>query len=107
MSEKVLSALSMARGAGKLKIGFEAAKDAVFAGAPLAVVTADLSPRSLRGVQRFCEEGYAELLQLNATQDSIAAKFGWRFGVAAVTDENFAALVKQQAQRERKQEDRA
>ena len=103
MSEKLLSALSMARGAGKLKIGFEAAKDAAFAGAPLAVAAADLSARSLRGVQQFCEACETELLLLSQTQDDIAEKFGWRFGVAAVTDRNFAALVKQQAQREQEE----
>ena len=100
MTDRLLGALSMARGAGRLKIGFEASRDAAFAGAPLVVAAADLSPRSLRGVQQFCESSGAQLLLLRQTQQQMEQKFGWRFGVAAITDDNFAVLVRQQAQRE-------
>jgi len=96
MNEKLLSAMSMARGAGKLKIGFDAAKDAAAAGAPLVIVTPDVSERTMRSVQRFCEDG-PELMVADVTQDDISGKFGWRFGVAAVTDINFAKLIKKQA----------
>ena len=93
MSERLLSALSMARGAGKLSIGYDASREAVEAGAPLAVLAADASPRTAAGVRAFCE-GRCPLVRLAETQDDIAAKFGRRFAVAAVTDGSFAALVR-------------
>lgn len=96
-NDKLLSAISMARGAGKLKIGFEAAKDAVYSGAPLVIIASDLSERTIRSVERFCDSG-CELIHTDLTQDDICGKFGWRFGVAAVTDINFADLIKKAIQ---------
>ena len=92
MNDKLLSSLSMARGAGKLKIGFDASKEAVESGACLAVVASDASERTKSGVRAFCE-GRCRLAELEETQDDIALKFGRRFAVAAVTDKNFAALI--------------
>ena len=96
-NERLLSAISMARGAGKLKIGFDAAKDAAGAGAPLVIVASDVSERTLRSAERFCE-GRCELTRTELTQDDICGKFGWRFGVAAVTDINFSELIKKAIQ---------
>ena len=92
MNDKLLSSLSMARGAGKLKIGFDAAKEAVGSGAFLAVVASDASGRTKAGVRAFCE-GRCPLAEIDETQDDFASKFGRRFAVAAVTDRNFAALI--------------
>lgn len=93
MNSKLLSSLSMARGAGKLKIGFEASKEAVEAGAHLTVVASDASDRTKAAVRSFCE-GLCETVVISETQDDIARKFGRRFAVAAVTDINFAALIR-------------
>ena len=35
---------------------------------------------------------------LRETQQNIADKFGWKFGVAAITDNNFADLVRRTAE---------
>ncbi|MBR3126112.1 MAG: hypothetical protein IKF42_11920 [Mogibacterium sp.] len=93
MSEKLLSALSMARGAGKLKIGLEASKEAVLGGAPLVVITNDTSGRTQRSIRECCTED-TEVIVLRETQQDVADKFGWKFGVAAITDRNFAELVR-------------
>ena len=93
MNDKLLSSLSMARGAGKLKIGFDSSREAVESGAFLAVVASDASDRTRAGVKAFCE-GRCPLAEIEETQDDIALKFGRRFAVAAVTDKNFAALIK-------------
>ena len=93
MSEKLLSALSMARGAGKLKIGLEASKEAAAGGAPLVVITNDTSERTQRSIKECCTED-TEVMMLRETQQDIADKFGWKFGVAAITDNNFADLVR-------------
>ncbi|MBR4798268.1 MAG: hypothetical protein IK029_00110 [Oscillospiraceae bacterium] len=90
--EKLLSAISMARGAGKLKIGFDAAKSAAAAGAPIVLIASDISDRTRQAVERFCGDG-CEIVRTELTQDDISDKFGWRFGVAAVTDNNFAKLI--------------
>ena len=87
----------MARGAGKLKIGFDASKDAAEQGAPLVVVASDVSERTMRSVQYFCEDCGTELIKADITQDDVRYKFGWRFGVAAVTDINFAKLISKKA----------
>ena len=91
-NEKLLSAISMASGAVKLKIGFDAAKSAASAGAPVVLIASDISDRTRQSVERFCE-GSSELICTDLTQDEISEKFGWRFGVAAVTDHNFAKLI--------------
>lgn len=93
MNDKLLSALSMARGAGKLKIGFDACRDAVMSGAPMAVIASDVSERTASAVHRFCE-GLCSVVTLDETQSEIEMKFGRRFGVAAVTDGNFASLIR-------------
>ena len=92
MNDKLLSSLSMARGAGKLSIGFDASREAVESGAFLAIVTSDASARTRSGVRSFCE-GRCPLAEIDETQDDIETKFGRRFAVAAVTDKNFAALI--------------
>lgn len=97
MSEKLLSALSMARGAGKLKIGLEASKEAALSGAPLVVITNDTSERTKRSIKECCTDR-TEVITLQETQQDIAGKFGWKFGVAAVTDNNFAELVRRSAE---------
>ena len=97
MSEKLLSALSMARRAGKLKIGLEASKDAVRAGASIVIITKDTSVRTQKAVRECCTDK-TEVIMLQETQQYIADKFGWKFGVAAVTDKNFAELVRRSAE---------
>lgn len=97
MREKLLSALSMARGAGKLKIGLEASKEAAVGGAPLVVITNDASERTQRSIRECCT-GNTEVMMLRETQQDIADKFGWKFGVAAITDNNFADLVRRSAE---------
>ena len=99
MKDPLLSALSMARGAGKLKIGMEASKSAVISGASLVIFASDTSPRTAREIRMNCSDR-TEILELRKTQSQIAEKFGWKFGVAAVTDSNFAALVRKAAEQD-------
>ena len=94
----------MARGAGKLQIGYDASKDAVADGAELVVLASDASERTKRSVMNFCGEAGTECRELDITQEEFSGKFGWKFGVAAVTDRNFAKLVRMKI--EAKQEDR-
>ncbi len=94
-SDRLLSAVSMARGAGKLKIGYDATADAVIKGAPLVIIASDASERTRTAVERFCED-MTTLVELSRTQEEIENSVGRRFAVAAVCDENFAALIEKQ-----------
>lgn len=96
-SDRLLSALAMSRGAGKLQIGFDAAAAAAGAGAPLVVLADDIAPRTRRNITACCGEKTA-LLELGRSQQEIEAVVGRRFVVAAVTDDNFAKLVRQAAE---------
>ena len=98
MKDRLLSALSMARGAGKLKIGLEAS--AVKAGAPLVILATDTSQRTKQEILSACSGG-TQVMETEKTQEQIAEKFGWRFGVAAVTDRNLAELVRKAADQDR------
>ena len=91
-----MSSLSMARGAGKLKIGAEAVKDAVRKGAPLVLVTADTAERTKHSIREECGSETA-FVEADLTQEDIEEKFGWKFGVAAVTDPNLARLIQKNA----------
>ena len=57
MKEKLLSMLGIARRAGKIAMGFDAAAEAMHKGeARLLVLAADLSERTERAVRRIAEE---------------------------------------------------
>lgn len=94
-NDRLLSAVSMARGAGKLKIGYDAAADAVLKGAPLVLIASDASERTRTATERFCEDT-AKIAYLPRTQEEIESTVGRRFAVAAVSDGNFAALIEKQ-----------
>ena len=91
-NDGVLSALGLCRKAGKLKIGMEAAQEALRAGAPLAVVSCDAAERTRRNAAAACTKG-ARLVQLDCTMDELEAAVGRRFAVAAVSDTGLAQLV--------------
>lgn len=94
--DKLLSAVSMARGAGRLKIGFDAAADAVLKGAPIVLLASDASDRTIRNILRICDENDAKAVELSRTQAEIEKTVGRKFAVAAVCDENFAVLIEKQ-----------
>lgn len=98
--DRLLSALAMSRGAGKLQIGFDAAAAAAEKGAPLVVLASDAAERTRRNLLRCCGEGTA-VLELKRTKNDIEDAVGRRFAVAAVTDESFAKLIKQTHDSER------
>ncbi len=91
-NDRLLGAVSICRRAGKLAIGFDAARKALEGGAPLAVAASDAAERTLRGIKRACG-AHAALVQLPRTQDEIERITGRRFAVAAVCDDNFARLI--------------
>lgn len=89
--DKLLSALAMCRGAGKLQIGFDAAVAAVQKGASLIVMASDIAERTKRNM--LLKKARARLIQLPYTKDEVEEAVGRKFAVAAVCDANFAQLI--------------
>ena len=85
-----MGALALTRKAGKLKPGAENAEEALTRGAPLALVSSDVSERTLRNITRAAKR---DLVKLPVTQFEIYSGTGVRFVAAAVTDENFSKLI--------------
>ncbi len=93
MNDGVLSALSLCRKAGALKMGADAAEEALREGAPLAVYASDAAERTVRRLALARGRG-AEALPLGRTMDEIQRALGRRFAVAAVADAGLATLVR-------------
>ncbi|MEG0832948.1 MAG: hypothetical protein RR058_00020 [Oscillospiraceae bacterium] len=89
----VLSAISMARGAGQLKIGFDATVKCLGRDAVLVLTANDISQRTLAAMTKACGN-LAEQLAIDFSQDEIEEVVGRRFAVCAITDDNFAFLIK-------------
>lgn len=90
--DKVYSALSLCRRAGKLVMGFDPVADNVARGrAWVVLVTGDLSPKTRKRVDYFCKD-LVEVYQLPLTQQELLPVSRKPVGVYAVLDENLAAL---------------
>ncbi|MFU0832072.1 MAG: 50S ribosomal protein L7ae [Oscillospiraceae bacterium] len=90
MNNKLLSLLGIARRAGKLSLGCDAARDAALGGCPLILFAADLSPHTVRKVTAAVARGKTEMVTLHADMDAIGKAIGKRTGVIAVHDIGFA-----------------
>lgn len=91
MNDKMLHMLGLARRAGKLALGTEAAQDAVRKHkSGLVLLASDLSPRTVRNFVSAAQETGAKTVSVSATMDEIGAAVGKRTGVIAVNDTGFA-----------------
>jgi ribosomal protein L7Ae-like RNA K-turn-binding protein len=98
---KVLGALTMARKAGKLVLGFDAVKDTLTAKTAKAVViAADISPKTEKEVRFFCGRAAVDIIKTTLTMDdlgrALSKKTAKRSGVISVTDSGLAGLVRTQ-----------
>lgn len=91
MNRRLLSLLGIARKAGKLSLGSDAACGAALAGGcPLILFASDLSPRTARTVSAAAARGNTETAVLHVNMDEIGCAIGKRTGVLAVNDMGFA-----------------
>lgn len=94
MPQRVANAISLTRKAGKLVMGFDPVKDNVLNGKAVLVMTAsDLSPKTAKRVEQFCED-WVPILPLPLTQFELADVAHKPVGVFAVLDPNLAKLCK-------------
>ncbi|MBW7572868.1 L7Ae/L30e/S12e/Gadd45 family ribosomal protein [Caproiciproducens faecalis] len=91
MNEKILHLLGIARRAGRLSLGNDAAIESLRKGSTrLVLLAADLSPRTAGGVRQAAEEEGTAVASCGATMDEISMALGKRTGVVAVNDAGFA-----------------
>lgn len=94
VNEKLYSAISLCRKAGKLIMGSDVVKDAVLKKrAELILVCADIAPRTRRNVDDLCAQAQARLRQLPFTMDELAPITRKKAGVLAVSDKGFAEMI--------------
>lgn len=92
MNDPVMSALSLCRKAGALRMGADAAAEALRGGAALAVYTSDASERTVKKLSDACR-GEARAVPLARTMDDMERALGRRFAVAAIDNGELAGLV--------------
>lgn len=91
MNEKLLHLLGIARRAGRLSLGNDAAVEALRKGKTrLILLAGDLSPRTASGVEFAAKEEEVTVVHTGATMDEISMALGKRTGVVAVNDAGFA-----------------
>lgn len=96
--DRVLSALGLAKRAGKTITGTEQVQDAVRANKACLVIAArDISENSRKKITNTCTHYSAELAEY-ATMELISAALGQKKLVSsvAITDNNFKILIKKQ-----------
>lgn len=90
--DKLYNALSLCRRAGKLAMGFDPVADNVNKGkARLVLLAGDLSPKTKKRVETFCQ-GLVPLHTMPLTQADLEPIARKPVGVYAVLDENLAIL---------------
>lgn len=95
MTDRLLSAISLCRKAGKLICGFDIAAAAARDGsAKLMLVTSDISDRSRRGITAACQEENVPVLEIARTMDEVAQTAGKPYGILAICDTGFAGMIK-------------
>lgn len=101
--QKLLSAVSLCRKAGKLVMGFDAVQESVYSGkAYLVLLAADVSDGTAKRMGRACED-MVECLRMPLTQIELCAISYKKVGVYSILDENLANLCKQYLAQEKEE----
>lgn len=91
MDKGLFGLLGLARRAGKLCMGSDAAQEAALGrGCALILFSSDLSPRTEKTVLAVAGRSGVPTARLRATMDEIGSAVGRRTGVIAVKDAGFA-----------------
>ena len=83
--------MGLARKAGKLAMGNDAAEEAMVQGETrLLILAGDLAPRTRRNISRAAEDAGVTVADTPLTMDEISWAIGRRTGILSVNDEGFA-----------------
>lgn len=92
--EKVISALSLSKKAGKLILGFDVVKESVQnKTAKLVVLASDVSFKTKKEMDFICSGQEVKRVTIPLKMDEIWYVVGKRAGVIAVTDNGFADMI--------------
>ena len=96
MADPLLSLLGLARRAGRLSLGFDAVQRAADCHAARAVLTAaDLSDRTARAVEAFCNRTGVKMIPTVYPIEEFGGAVGQRVGVLSIDDAGFARRVRE------------
>lgn len=94
MNDKLMSALSLCRKAGKLRMGTDVVKEEVgTGGAALVLVAADVAERTERQIRFVCEHNKVKVCKLPYSMEDLWQITGKQYGVYAVCDRGFAKMI--------------
>lgn len=89
--KKAINLLTVCRKAGKLVLGFDPVKEAVLGGkAECVLVTADISPKTLKETGYYCSRSSIKIIQLDCSMNELEVLFRKKTVVMAVIDKGFA-----------------
>ena len=104
MVDKALSLLGLARRAGKLEPGFDAAVSAARAKkARLLIAAADVSEKTVKNLKYEGDRVGIPTVRIKAGMEETGRACGVRAGVLALTDQGFAAALTQLLEREKEE----
>ncbi len=93
-NDRLLGLLGIARRAGKLALGADAARQAAGARrARLLLLAEDLSPGTAGSLKTLADREGVRAVPLRRTMDEVEAALGKRTGVIAVNDAGFAKTL--------------
>lgn len=94
---KALSAMGLARRAGKLNWGYDTVVDAMKNGSCcLAIIAGNLSDKTKKNVRFEAERCGVPCIETTFTMEEISAAIGKKSGVIAICDGGFAKKLKQE-----------
>mgnify|MGYP000891906902 CR=1 FL=1 len=92
--DKLVSAISLCRKAGKLKMGTEAVKEQISEGnAKLVLTASDLADRSKRQIRFVCDQYKLPVAAIPYTMENLSVVTGKKYGILAICDEGFAEMI--------------
>lgn len=95
MNRKLLPLMGIARKAGRLTLGFDAVVGAMQEGkSKLVLLASDLSPRTVRGIQKAAQSCSVEVQTIPETIEQIGNALGKDCGVLSIDDEGFATKAR-------------
>ena len=95
MNDRFLSLLGLARRAGRLSMGFDAACESAVKGeAALILATNDVSAGSLKRLSAAAQEHGTELVLLGCGMETLASAVGKSVRMVSVNDEGFAGKLR-------------
>ena len=96
MNPKLLNLIGMARRAGCLEIGFEAAAEAIRKNkASLVLIASDTAARTEKELRFHCKDKKIEVLRLVFTKFELSNAIGAQAGAVAICDKGFEKRAKE------------